>query len=69
MKRYSHAAAAVMSDDIVHIVNFGGYKGSTYIAATAVKEMSESLLAVLAGIIVTATAEVQCSLSYCIVCV
>ena len=45
MRRYDHVTAAVMSGDVVHIVSFGGFNdGSMQLAATAVIEMSESLL-------------------------
>ena len=38
-----HAAVAVMSGNTVYAVSFGGMKGSTTVAATAVMEISESL--------------------------
>lgn len=50
MNRYSHAAAAVMRGDMVHIVSFGGLNGVVYLAVTAVTEMGECLLGVLANI-------------------
>ena len=42
VKRREHAVAAVMSGSTVHIVSFGGRKGSTTLATTAVMEISES---------------------------
>lgn len=44
VKWSSHAAAAVKSGSIVHIVSFGGVKGTITVAATAVMKISESLL-------------------------
>ena len=44
VRRGIYSTAAVMSDDIIHVVSFGGYTASTLLAATAVIEIGESLL-------------------------
>ena len=44
VRRGIHSTAAVISDDIIHVISFGGYTAASLLAATAVKEIGESFL-------------------------